>query len=68
MAKNKNLMWVIETDDPNGEFVNSAWAGEGYARKRDALAHLKFWKENDMFTNEHLTVGTEEAPRGFYGW
>ena len=64
----KDTMYVIETDNPNGEFVKSAWAGEGYPRKRDAQAHLDFWKKNGMFRNEKLTIGTEEAPRGFYGW
>jgi hypothetical protein len=61
MAK-KSIMYVIETSNPNGEFVRSAWAGEGYPRKRDAQAHLKFWKENGMFQNEKLTISTEEAP------
>lgn len=61
MAK-KDIMYVIETSDPNGEFVHSAWAGEGYPRKRDAQAHLDFWKKNGMFKNETLTIGTEEAP------
>ena len=64
----KNIMYVIETSDPNGEFVHSAWAGEGYPRKRDAQEHLKVWKEHGVFTNEKLTIGTEEAPAGFYGW
>lgn len=68
MAKNKNIMYVIETSDLNGEFAHSAWAGEGYPRKRDAQEHLKFWKKNGMFQNEKLTIGTEEAPNGFYGW
>ena len=67
MAK-KSIMYVIETDNPNGEFVHSAWAGEGYARKCDAQAHLKFWKERGMFKNEKLTIGTEQSPDGFYGW
>lgn len=67
MAK-KNIMYVIETNRPyDSEFLKSAWAGEGYPRKRDAQAHLKFWKENGMFKNETLTIGTEEAPDGFYG-
>jgi len=61
-------MYVIETDHPyDSEFLKSAWAGEGYPRKRDAQAHLKFWKERGMFKNETLTIGTEEAPDGFFG-
>ena len=67
MAK-KKTMYVIETSDPNGEFVHSAWAGEGYPRKSDAKAHLDFWKRNGMFKNETLTIGVEDAPDGFYGW
>jgi len=58
-------MYVIETDHPSGEFVKSIWAGEGYARKRDAQEHLKYWKEHGMFQNEKLTIGTEEAPPGW---
>ena len=64
----KNIMYVIETSDPNGEFAHSAWAGEGYPSKRDAKAHLDFWKKTGKFKNETLTIGTEEAPDGFYGW
>ena len=61
-------MYVIETDHPyNSEFLRSAWASEGYPRKRDAQAHLKFWKEHGMFKNETLTIGTEVAPDGFFG-
>ena len=68
MAKQRK-MYVIETDHPyDSEFLRSAWAGEGYPRKRDAQEHLKFWKERGMFKNETLTIGTEEAPDGFYGW
>ena len=59
-------MYVIETNSPyNSEFLKSAWAGEGYATKRDALSHLKFWKERGMFKNETLTVGVEDAPAGW---
>ena len=59
-------MWVIETDHPyDSEFLKSAWAGEGYPRKSDAQAYLKFWKEHGMFQNEKLTIGTEEAPPGW---
>lgn len=60
-------MFVIETNRPyDSEFLKSIWAGEGYPRKRDAQAHLKFWKEHGMFKNETLTIGTEEAPPGFF--
>lgn len=59
----KHIMYVIDTDHPyDSEFLKSAWAGEGYSRKRDAQSHLKFWKENGMFQNEKLTISTEEAP------
>ena len=61
----KDIMYVIETNNPNGEFVHSVWAGEGYPRKRDAMAHLKFWKERGMFKNETLTIGVEDAPTGW---
>lgn len=65
MAKSKK-MYVIETDHPHdSEFLKSAWAGEGYATKRDAASHLKFWKEHGMFKNENLTIGVEEAPPGW---
>ena len=67
MAK-KKIMYVIETDHPyDSEFLRSAWAGEGYPRRRDAQEHLKFWKERGMFKNETLTIGTEDAPDGFFG-
>ena len=56
-------MWIIKTDHPyDSEFLKSVWAGEGYPRKSDAQAHLKFWKERGMFQNEKLTIGTEDAP------
>lgn len=58
----KNIMYVIETSNPCGEFANSAWAGEGYATRAEAKAHLDFWKKNGMFKNEKLMVGKEEAP------
>ena len=58
----KKFMYVIETDNPNGEFANSIWAGEGYDRRSDAQAHLKFWKERGMFKSEKLTIAKEEAP------
>ena len=58
-------MYVIETNKPNGGFVQSAWAGEGYATKREAQEHLKFWKERGMFTDEKLTIGVEDAPPGW---
>jgi len=58
----KNIMYVIETNNPCGEFANSAWAGEGYATRAEAKAHLDFWKKNGMFKNEKLTIGKEEAP------
>ena len=68
MAKQRK-MYVIETDHPyDSEFLRSPWAGEGYAKKKDAQSHLKFWEENGMFMNETLTIGTEDAPDGFYGW
>lgn len=56
-------MYVIDTDSPNNsEFLKSMWAGEGYATRKDANEHLKFWKSRGMFQNEKLTIGTEEAP------
>ena len=58
----KNIMYVIETSNPCGEFANSVWAGEGYATHAEAKAHLDFWKKNGMFKNEKLTIGKEEAP------
>ena len=59
----KHIMYVIETNRPyDSEFLKSAWAGEGYPRKRDAQEHLKYWKAHGMFQNEKLTIGTEEAP------
>lgn len=59
----KKIMYVIETNRPcDGEFVKSAWCGEGYARKSEAKQHLDFWKKHGMFLNEKLTIGTEEAP------
>jgi len=59
-------MYVIDTDHPyDSEFLKSAWAGEGYPRKSDALQHIKFWKEHNMFMNEKLTVSVEEAPAGW---
>lgn len=58
----KNIMYVIETSNPCGEFANSAWAGEGYATRAEAKAHLDFWKKNGMFKNEKLTISKEEAP------
>ena len=62
MAK-KNIMYVIDTDHPyDSEFLKSAWAGEGYPRKRDAQEHIKFFKEHNMFPNENLSISTEEAP------
>ena len=60
------MMYVIETDRPyDSEFLKSAWAGEGYPRKRDAQEHIKFFKEHNMFPNEKLTIGKEEAPIGW---
>ena len=56
-------MYVIDTDRPSSsEFLKSAWAGEGYAKKSEAQAHLKFWKERGMFQNEKLSISVEEAP------
>lgn len=55
-------MYVISSNKPNGEFVKSAWAGEGYPRKRDAQEHIKFWEKHNMFKDEILTIETEEAP------
>ena len=59
-------MYVIETSNPNGEFAHSAWAGEGYPHKRDAKEHIKWFKDHNMFPNETLTVGVEDAPDGFF--
>ena len=68
MATKNRKMWVIDTDRPyDSEFLKSVWAGEGYAKKSEANAHIKFWKENGMFKNETLTVVAEEAPDGFFG-
>lgn len=59
-------MWVIDTDHPyDSEFLKSAWAGEGYVKKSEAQAHLKFWKEHNMFQNEKLTIVSEDAPAGW---
>lgn len=59
-------MYVIDTDRPyDSEFLKSAWAGEGYATRREAQAHIKFFKERGMFKNETLTIGVEDAPAGW---
>ena len=59
-------MYCIDTDSPNNsEFLKSAWAGEGYATRKEANEHLKFWKANGMFKNEKLTIVTEDAPAGW---
>jgi len=61
MAKKK--MYVVDPVNNNSPFINSAWCGEGYATKKDAVEHVKMFKK--MWPGEDFEINTEDAPEGW---